>query len=57
MVFSETLSRDFKLESKDMAPLPPILPNRAGHWQPGRRTDQSPVCLAVQRRGRIASQV
>lgn len=36
MVFSETLSRDFKLKSKDTAPLLSILLNRAGHWQPSR---------------------
>lgn len=48
MVFSETL-RDFKLKTKDMAPLQSIIPNRAGYWQPGSRTDQSPLCLAVQR--------
>lgn len=49
MDFSETVSRDFKLKTKDMAPLPSIIPNRAGHWQPGIRTDQPPLCLAVQR--------
>lgn len=40
--------QDFKLKTKEVAPLPSVLPNRAAPWQPGSGNDQSPPCLAVQ---------
>lgn len=47
MAFSEALSRNFKLKSKDTASL--SSPKQGWALAARHRTDQSPSCLAVQR--------